>query len=267
MISPRWGQFPIGPLLRRERDLRLYFDQFVDARDEVSRFKGRFLQLRSKLVPEGDVGNVTVDDAVCVEFSGYGEYFGPLVGHHTFLREKLWNIVHPARLAEIQKETADPIGIHVRLGDFRVAKSAEELFQSGGIRTPIDWFVECLRYVRACIGHTTPAFIVSDGSNEELARLLSEGNVRRIETGSAIGDMLLLSKASVIVGTGGSSFNAWAAYLDQTPLLTVPGQDAAWFKLRHPNGAFVGVFDPANPSPDLKPCLEGLGTNPTPETI
>jgi hypothetical protein len=94
-----------------------------------------------------------------------------------------------------------------------------------------------------------PAFVVSDGRDEELADLLGEPHVRRAGIGSAIGDILLLSRARVIIGSGGSSFSAWASFLGERPIVTIPGQSPAWFHLQHANGAYVGDFDPDAPSP------------------
>src|SRR5229473_2140179 len=52
MLSPRWAQLKIGPLLRGESDLRLYFNLFKRGADDVRGIRKLSLQLFSKTEPE-----------------------------------------------------------------------------------------------------------------------------------------------------------------------------------------------------------------------
>src|SRR5438309_1148882 len=52
MVSPRWTQLKIGPLLRNESDLRLYFNLFKPGADEVRGINKLRLRLFSKTEPE-----------------------------------------------------------------------------------------------------------------------------------------------------------------------------------------------------------------------
>jgi hypothetical protein len=67
--------------------------------------------------------------------------------------------------------------------------------------------------------------------------------VKRIDTGSAIGDLVILSKSKLLVGAGGSSFSAWGAFLGNTPVLTCEGQSLSWFGLTNRNaGGLVATL-------------------------
>jgi len=56
-------------------------------------------------------------------------------------------------------------------------------------------------------------------------------NVRRCKTRFALEDLLTLARAKVIIGSGGSSFTAWGAFLAQAHVITVQGQSLTWFNL------------------------------------
>jgi hypothetical protein len=117
------------------------------------------------------------------------------------------------------------------------------------LRTPVSWFSKALASLRQQLGRSTPAFVVSDGNRDDLAELLDEPAVQLVQTGSAIGDLLALSRARILLASGGSSFSAWAAYLGEIPSIAKPGQSLAWFKLAQANGAFVGEFTPGESLP------------------
>ena len=153
------------------------------------------------------------------------------------------------------------IAMHVRRGDFRRATTAEDVAKSDNVTTPIGWFVDTLRCVRAVLGETRLAIVTSDGSDAELAGLLSQENVIRADTGSAISDMLLLSRADVLLASG-SSFSAWASFLGQMPTLTYPGQSLTRLFGLKSQRANLGEFCPEKPM-DLCSVLGAKGCAPS----
>src|SRR5437016_14429720 len=52
MLSPRWAQLKIGPLLRGESDPRLYFNLFKPGADEVRGLNKLRVKVHSKAEPE-----------------------------------------------------------------------------------------------------------------------------------------------------------------------------------------------------------------------
>src|SRR5207253_973436 len=129
-----------------------------------------------------------------------------------------------------------PIGIHVRRGDFARPTSPAELLTKGGVSTPVEWFVDCLRVARGAAGRQVRAYVVSDGSDRELSGLTEQPNVTLVRTGSAISDLLVLAKSKVLIASGGSTFSGWAALLGQMPTISHPGQSLRWYKLENRYG-------------------------------
>jgi hypothetical protein len=259
MLAPRWFQFKVGPLLRGETDLRTYSGMFRATQEEISGFERVWTLATCPQVEEAAADSRGGRSLVC--FEGTGEYFRPLNGYNGVLKRELEKAVRPKWLDHAAQAPAAPIGIHVRLGDFQIAQSEMDLILRGGIRTPMSWYIDTLRYVRQCLGGNVPAFVVSDGRRQELADLVTMPGIEWIQTGSAISDLLLLSRAKVIIATGGSSFSAWASFLGECPILAVPGQSHTWFHLHHGNGAYVGEFHASKPPLEVQRHLTALASS------
>jgi glycosyl transferase family 11 len=153
------------------------------------------------------------------------------------------------------------VGIHVRRGDFVEARSEDDFIRRGGIRTPLDWFVQSIVAIRRMRGYAVPALVVSDAPDEALACLLQEEAVTRVDTGSAIGDLLVLSRAQLLIASGGSSFSAWAAFLGQMPTVSYPGQSLSWFKIVPLLGQYLGEWSHRTSTPQLlAEHIQGLGS-------
>jgi len=260
MLAPQWVQPRVGPLVRGGLDLRAYHRQillmglFQHPHGTIRRLQKLHALLTSTRVKEpfriGEAygGVSTVGNAI-VTFRGAGTLFECLNGWDRFLLHALQEITRPGWLELVESFGGVPIGINVRLGnDFRVARSAEEYKTSGGLKTPMGWFVDSLRFVRDTIGYPARALVVSDGTREELQPLLDLGNVEFVRPGCAISDLLILARSQVLLASGGSSFSAWASFLGQMPTISHPGQPMSWFNLLNRHGYHIGEFDTALPN-------------------
>lgn len=250
MLATRWSQVPFGTLLRREKDLRVYADLFDASPNSAGSLRSSWVRLRAKPIaePQSPADAVIHADGLgLVVFSGMREQFVQINGWHNLLREELTAITRPVWRERAQSVPAPFIAIHVRRGDFRRAETSSDAQKSDNTTTPIGWFIDTLRSVRAQSGEQLPAIVTSDGSDAELADLLAQNGVTRADTGSAIGDMLLLSRASVLLASG-SSFSAWASFLGQVPTLSHPGQGLTRLFGLKSQGAFLGEFDPEGPA-------------------
>jgi hypothetical protein len=251
MLAPFWAQLKIGPLLRGESDSRLYYDLFHRNQSDIAGLQRLWVRLRATAAPEpedlGAHSNLGSSSCVLITFSGLADYFRRLLGWESFLYEQLLAITWPRWKLLAGQPLKGPIAIHIRRGDFATPQSPEELRTRGSVRTPLTWFVETLTAVRRAVADQVPAYVVSDGTRDELAGILQLKNVDLVRTGSAIGDLLLLARAKVLIGSGGSSFSAWASFLGQMPTVTVPGQSLSWFKLSNSGRRYFGEFDPVNP--------------------
>jgi hypothetical protein len=254
ILAPTWTQIKLGPLLRQDRDLRLYNNLFRAAPPgHVSGVRQLWLRLvagRSVDEPEDlhETPTACAPDQIVV-FKGERDHFRSLTGWNEVLLDELKAITRDHWVQRAADVGHVGIGIHIRRGDFAEACSSDDFVNRGAIRTPMEWFVDSVRTVRNLCGCLVPALVVSDAPDDELVDLLREEAVTRISTGSAIGDLLVLSKAKLLIASGGSTFSAWAAFLGQMPTVSYPGQSLEWFGIVPMHGQYVGHWKPGPPPP------------------
>lgn len=221
LIVPTWPQFKLGPLLRRDVDLRHYGNLFVPtpgALDGLERWRRLCLARR---VPEYRA--TSASDGDVVEFRGMGEWFESLRGHHELVRDTLIQTTHRRHQAGLTFDFSDAICLHVRMGDFNPPSDAALRNGALNMRIPLNWYVRMVQSIRARYGPHLRVHVFSDGTNEELEPLWSLGRCQRLGFGSAIADLLGLSRARLLV-TSGSTFSMWASYLGRMPAVWHPGQ-------------------------------------------
>jgi hypothetical protein len=110
------------------------------------------------------------------------------------------------------------------------------------------WFAQSLERIRQAAGRPVKAVVVSDGTRSQLRELLDMADVVFVRPGCAISDLLTLAKARILLGSGSSSFCAWASFLGQMPSISHPGQPLTDWSIEPACGQFIGEFDPRNPS-------------------
>src|SRR5258708_37244750 len=204
MLSPRWAQLKVGPLVRGESDRRLYFDLFKPGTDEVRGIRRLRLQLFSRREEE-DARAAANGMTVVKVFAGEQERFQPLNGWDQFLHDELRSITKERWLRSAEGIKDVPIGIHVRMGDFTPPESDAEL-RLPQRRVPLKWFADSVRLIRGAVGRAIPAVVVSDGSDGELRELLKEENVSLVRTGSAISDLVVFAKSKNLISSAGRAF-------------------------------------------------------------
>lgn len=268
MISPLWFSLRRGPFLKGGVDYKnfyrkiLLFDNFQKSNRNLSISSSLFYKLRAEDIyyagtVENDITyfqskieqNSALDWKVFV-FKGDMNHFADLVGQREFILSELRSITKAKWLTFTDAFADFPIGMNIRVGkDFKDAKSKNDYYTKGAVRTPISWYKNTLLQIRHHVGDfSLPAYIATDGTENDLKELLDLPAVKLIKTKSAICDLLLMSKSKVFIGSGGSSFSAWVSYLGGMPTVTHPGQSLNWFKISAANPEqFIGEFDPASP--------------------
>ncbi|MEM0984246.1 MAG: hypothetical protein AAGI17_09885 [Planctomycetota bacterium] len=238
LLAPRWVQPKIGPILRRERDLRLYWGFFSNA--GTIRGPRRWLLLRSaKRYPhteaeaavEAAKADPGTDHLVVFRFPEWGdEFFGGDGPEH----REIISTALEQRLSSNMKRTRDAaratlpdryIAMHVRRGDKKVMPEGEDKdVNKESIWVMRDaWYASTLASVRDAIGADAPAVIFSDGTDDELADLLAMPGTVRAPASPSIVDILLLAQGEILIGTATSSFSLWASLLAEIPALWYPG--------------------------------------------
>jgi hypothetical protein len=265
MIAPGWTQLKIGRLIRRDHDPRLYHNLFRPT--PPGYLTGRqswWLRLSTRRVVDepGDISTPPAyrGAAEAVLFRGERDHFKQLTGWDVVLLQELRAMTRQHWLLRADEVDTVPIAIHVRRGDFVEPAREEDFVLRGAIRTPLDWFIRCLTAVRSLCNCPVPALVVSDAPDEALRNLLQLDYVTRVDTGSAIGDLLVLSKAKLLIASGGSSFSAWAAFLGQMPAVAYPGQSLTWFKIAPLHGQYIGEWNHHTTiPPQLRDNVQRLG--------
>lgn len=121
------------------------------------------------------------------------------------------------------------IGINVRLGNDFIEQDS---MQHGYRKTSIQWFLDHISEIRKLHGNL-PICVVSDGTHKQLIDFTKFDNVHLVNNNRAMEDLLLLSKAAVFMGTGSSTFSAWASFLGNMPTYTSKATPFTSFKLNN----------------------------------
>lgn len=205
-IQTTWRTLKIGTFIRREKDKRMYLDLFT-GKDGLSGFK-KFLLLNFS-------NKVKI-------FSGMDNLFDPFKDNQRFIQSELIKIINPYYIKQLDDFDSNTIAIHIRMGDFEIAKN-EQLLRNGNwnYRLPIKWYVSIIKKIRLVSDVSISIF--SDASDKELEAVLSMRDCKRVYFGSAISDMLALSKCKLLVSSA-STFSMWASFLGQIPTIWFPGQ-------------------------------------------
>ena len=218
MIWPTWPSIKVGPWLRREKDKRTYIGLFANRTHDIAGLRKAWLLLTRRKVPEG---TADVKDEEIVIFEKFIGSFASIRDDHQLIREHLLKNMRDD--AVLRFDFSDAVAVHVRLGDFKKVQVQELKNGIHDSRLPIDWYCSMLEHIRTAAGRNVKAYVFSDGSDEELQKLLNMPNTERITFGNAITDIVGLSQAPLLIASG-SSFSMWARYLGRHSTICYPNQ-------------------------------------------
>ena len=269
ILAPRWVSLRVKPLFRSGTGLWTYprqvllAGQFRPGRADIGGLERWRIERHSQIHPEPDNFSSPVADAYgpgrhLVRFEGDRTGLGRfhlLEGRDEFIRTELRAATRDRWLRMADRTAGIPIGIHVRLGDFREGPAETHRNErgewKGAMRTPLQWYVDGLSLLRELMGSTVPAFVVSDGSPAELGPLLAMEAVTLVRSRSPVSDLWSLANSKLLMASIGSSFSAWASFLGQMPTVVYPLLEAHSFPIRNRYGRFNGFLDPDAPDPLL----------------
>ena len=223
MIWPTWYSHKPKNKRVNPYDIRTYGDLFSPTQDYISGpMKLRHLLFR-KWISEGEAETGALKPGRVVQFRGMEGKFLPFVEDLDLIHAELLAMTREQHLAGHRAADPAPIGIHVRRGDFLHRDSYEQTISNHNSLLPLSWYIAALDSARQASGSAVRAYVFSDGTDEELADLLSKENIRRVEFGSSIADILALSRSKLLIASG-STFSQWASYLGQVPTIAHPGK-------------------------------------------
>ena len=208
LIAPNWVKIArLGPWLRGERDKRYYCGQITN-KGYVQGIE-KFLALSMKIkIDEG----VEINESTrgVVRFSGQKNNILDFYNRGYELHSELRRIAFRGIIENVNKLPKEYIGVHIRRGDFR----------SIGLTLPDDYYLRAISIATKNIG-SVPVLVFSDAAPKELSFLKESrtigDRVHIMGSAPALQDVLSLSRSSALVGTNGSSFSEWAAFLGAMP--------------------------------------------------
>lgn len=220
LLTPAWPSFRPGLFLRKESNKRLYLGIFRSHPDEISGVRKYLLLLSAflrrkfrRLNADGPAPTAPPHGLVLLESKRFT--FNDLHDHRDLIRVRLMSIMSDPMKEAPRWGNGGFIAVHVRLGDFRAVTSVNELTDAtANVRIPLSWYVQVISALQAKYPQW-PVHIFSDGTDAELRELTDIGG-KVIRSGSDIQDMLLMSCASLLVGSK-STFSRWAAFLGNMP--------------------------------------------------
>lgn len=190
-ISPTWRKFSIGPLLRHEKDKRVYNSLFNDIG----------LKGLTKLIV------ILFKKKSVYKYDKLGDFFGE-INKDIPLVQEYFNLILKQETVKLVDENKlkNCVAVHVRLGDYPANR-----------RVSIDWYKEVISKIQKEVPNQQ-FVLFSDGNEEELRPVLSLQNVTKVFFGNAFADMWAISKTKAVIASD-STFSAWGGYLGRRPVL------------------------------------------------
>lgn len=193
-ISPTWFKFSIGPYLRRERDKRNY----------ANLFKTKGKSGISKIIA---LAKIKLGCGKCFYFQTLNGYFSEINQYQPEIKEYFESIINKRKISLVNEDMLkDCVAVHIRLGDYGSQQ-----------RIPLYWYRDIINNILN-INPNQKIILFSDGSDEELAEIMTLSNVKRVFFGNALADIWAISKCKLLIASD-STFSAWGAFLGNVPIL------------------------------------------------
>lgn len=208
----------LGTILRGERSKRFYFGYFNSER----LFYGLMLLGRKRtIVPQQECDKIVENSGLFFfdEIPHWSNHFVTIKNYRQLIIESFHKELTKKVRNRIAHHPSPLVGVHIRMGDFRVLKNGEDFAQVGAVRTPLHYFKTVIHKLREILGEDAPVTIFSDGMDSELKELLLLPNVERAKDDLDIVHLTVLSKSKIIIMSAGSTFSFWAGFLSDAILI------------------------------------------------
>ena len=221
-----WTQPRIGPLLRGERRAIVYGAAFKgrlfeDARGLISLLSSSSWEYDPPVQPL-DIADDTNRSFIYKELPHWSDYFIGIRDRRDELKCAFLASVKDRVLDRVATVAPPVVAVHLRRGDFRELGAGEDFAKVGLVRTSETYFFELIENVRNCAGTDLPVMVFSDGTDEECRPLTEICGVQRAPILSDVGDMILMSRAKVLITSAGSTFGMWSAFLSSAAVIVHP---------------------------------------------
>lgn len=259
-VSPRWWRPVPGHLLRGTQapgnplTQMAYVGLFQRGSGELAWVRGLGARIVGRTLwaeQLSDAGRPSPHTLII--FNRNNCSFLPLNNFYERLTCDLLAIIRRKHLRRALLSPEPLIGLHIRCGDFLPPPKEGAASEWVGWlqQTPVEWFAETLQAMREAAGAVVPALVASDGTPQQLEPLLRLPQVMVLAPTNPLVDLLILARCRLLLGTGSSTFSAWAAFLGQQTAVTAPGKPMTNWGLEAQRGQMVGLFNPRQPDPSV----------------
>lgn len=246
-----WNRPHIGPLLRRQRQWRYQRSPFRQVLSQIALcglIAGSGRVIRNPplgLIPIGQK-----DDYLFRwdQVPHWKDMFEGIREYRDLVKQLILTNLKESVRQRVMHAAAPVIAVHIRRGDFRELQPQEDFKTVGGTRTPLDYFISTIEQIRVCHGIELPVTVFTDGYASEIQPVLALPLVRMATSTTPIIDLLLMSRAQLIVTSAGSTFGYWAGFLADAPVILHPDHIHAphrprWINERYFEGPAAGSFE------------------------
>lgn len=220
VLSPNWRTFKIGTYLRLEKDKRNYRNLFIN--DGIKGFKKYLVQLYSIQQIQNSKIKSFLHIPEVIIFSGMKNQMTDIINDHVLVKKTLYSILSEDVIKLIDLNNPISIGVHIRFGDFQPENEDHLRLGKTNTRIPMNWYITQINKLKQKFGNNIHFKIFSDGSIDELSQVLSIENVRLVQGGNALSDLISLSRSKLIISSN-STFSLWASYLGRCHTIWFPG--------------------------------------------
>lgn len=225
MVVFGWINYSKSTLTFWDKNSRIYFRYFNNKPNICLLLIYFFFKIFFKKSISNQINYNKIQNAKIYEFSKvphWKDFFYGLRENHSTIKKGFFEMLNSSIKSEFEKLEAPVIAVHVRMGDFRNLKQGEDFKKVGGVRTPLDYFINLINNIREKTHVNLPVSIFSDGTPDELKPLLNLKNVSLIKNSKDIIDMLHISKADIIITSAGSTFSFWSAFFSKAIVFIHP---------------------------------------------
>ncbi len=234
----------IGPFLRKEKVKRFYLGQFKFSLNlpELLQFCAKYFFSSKYYEPSF----ATIDQSknglfIFSKIPAWSDYFQVVRDHREFLKKEFPKLLSERTSNKLKKIPAPVIACHIRCGDFRMLRENEVFKNVGGVRTPLEYFINTIRTLRSVAGKNLSVTVFSDGNEDELNAVMALEKVTLFSPQEDVVDLLVMSKAEYIITSAGSTFSEWAGFLSNAEIILHP--DHIHTRIRIEEDLFEGSIE------------------------
>ena len=220
LLSPNWNTFKIGTYIRKEKDKRTYRNFFINS--GIKGLKKYLIQCFSiSIIQNSKIKSILHIPEVII-FSGMKNQMTDIINDHVLVKKTLYSILSEDVIKLIDLNNPISIGVHIRFGDFQPENEDHLRLGKTNTRIPMNWYITQINKLKQKFGNNIHFKIFSDGSIDELSQVLSIENVRLVQGGNALSDLISLSQSKLIISSN-STFSLWSSYLGRCHTIWFPG--------------------------------------------